>query len=101
MDDWYEDYSKPHLYPTAPPFPVGARVRYTGTSSFSYSGNPLVKPGDEGVVAEVVEGSVGRPDVGPEFARALDGYSVVLINGNRIAVDLDSTDRYEMVSANH
>lgn len=80
--------------PTPPPFKVGDRVRYIGRNSFSYGGNPMVEPGDEGRVTENHEGSWGRPDLGSELAAADDGWSTVEIKGNQMAVDLSSTDRY-------
>jgi hypothetical protein len=84
--------------PKPPPFAVGRRVRYVGRTSFCYGDNPMVEPGDVGIVTEITEGWGGRPDLGDEFAEPLDGWSTVDIKGNRIAVGAESLDRYVAVS---
>ncbi len=99
-DEFYDDEvtSGPvRTEPTLPPFAVGDAIRYTGASSFSYGDHPMVEPGDIGVVIENRYGQPGRPDLGEQFASALDGYSLVLIKGNRMAIDTSSTDRYVRV----
>lgn len=92
-----------------PPFPVGARVRYTGANRWSrYPGTsrpegwPDVNPGDIGIVVRIVAGSdptglwldEGRyHDTVP-----LHGYSVVQFHEKShltAAVDATSRDRYE------
>jgi hypothetical protein len=76
--------------PLPPPFRIGDRIRYSGGSSFGYGDHPMVETGDEGRVVENVDGQWGRPDLGEKFARPLDGYSVVEIKGNRMAIDAES-----------
>jgi hypothetical protein len=84
------------LTPKAPPFRVGQRIRYVGTTSFAYS-DRWVRPGDEGEVVKNTRGSAGRPDLGEELAEPLDGWSVVRFeSGCEVALirDRRSLDRY-------
>jgi hypothetical protein len=102
MEDWHDDYEDEYeddgrVEAHEPPFQVGDRIRYIGTTSFSYGDNPMVEPEDEGHVIENHAGQDGLPHLGAELARPLDGYSVVVIKGNRMAIHRDSTDRYVVI----
>jgi len=85
-----------------PPFPLGSRIRYAGTASFSYGG-PFIQPGDIGIVVENVAAQEGTGiwlDVleGPD--EGLPGYSVVEFHGHpkaHCAIDATSTDQYEAI----
>lgn len=83
--------------PTPPPYAIGDQVRYIGKNAFRYNDNPMVETGDVGTVIANTEGQVGRPDLGPEFAQALDGWSTLDIKGNRLALHVGDDDRYERV----
>ncbi len=71
----------------APPFPVGAQVRYTG-HSWRREDGPWVNSGDVGVVVRVVEAQAGSgayilPDEGEPYLDEGDhGYSVVQFHGS-------------------
>jgi hypothetical protein len=86
--------------PTRPPFRVGERVKYLGPTSFRYGDNPMVDPGDIGRVVEnhpamAATGILLDYGDGRMVAdKGLDGWSVVEIKGNRMAIGADSTDRY-------
>lgn len=75
--------------PMAPPFPVGARLRYTGDLRVTgEDGTTLVAPGMLGTVVEVRPGRRGTlhwidlDDGGyPVQDTTRDGYSVVLTDG--------------------
>jgi hypothetical protein len=77
------------MAPLPAPWPIGTKVRYVGTTSFRYGDNPMVQPGDTGVVVEVHAGTAGYPHLGPELAEPTHGWSTVVIKGNRLAVDAE------------
>lgn len=78
--------------PQPAPFPVGTRVRYTGTAEFSYNGNPTIRYGDVGEVVAVHDPFYPAFDIDGQH-----GWSTVVIKGNQLAVDVDSLNRYERV----
>ena len=89
--------------PTQPPFRVGDRIQYVGRTGFRYGDNPMVEPGDIGRVVRnhPPQTPTGlRLDIGngeTMIDEGMDGWSVVEIKGNRMAIDADSTDRYVRV----
>jgi hypothetical protein len=70
--------------PCPPPFPIDARVKYSGDTTYSRGKRPLLAPGDIGIVVEVVTGRRGTLDVIGQDAegddildKSTDGRSVV------------------------